>query len=495
MHFIVFFFLPLVFVFTIFLIPSKFKKLIFYISLFFLLFHFIYFLYALFSVNIPFIYSKPWIRVFNINFSFYLDKISVLLVILNLVLFISGIIFSLTEIEEKVKEFLIWTFLLEFGINGIFMAGDIFLFFISWEFMLIPMFFIIYGWGYEKREYAAFKFLLYTMAGSVLLIVGILILIFYFKNTQGYFSFNIRLLSKLYIPPSLSGTLFFLFTIPFFIKVPLFPFHTWLPDAHTQAPSFGSVILAGILLKTGVYGIIRFTIPFFPQFVKVMSNAIIMLSLFNIIYGSLMAWVQKDLKRLIAYSSIGHMGFIILGIFVFQKEAFLGSVFQVFNHGITTGALFMIAGAIYKRTGTREIRKLGGLAGKIPVLAFIFGFSILSSIGLPGLNNFAGEFLILYGVFKKSVVLSMISVLGIILTAVYFLSAYRKTIFGKAKDFEVKDLKLNEVLSFIPLILLMLYLGLKPVTFLKNFKNTSNDNISTLNMIEDKGNEDFTARH
>lgn len=478
MYFISFFFLPLIFLCVLLLIPKHLKKLLFFISIIFYLFHLFYLFYSIGRIQIPFQYSLTWIKDFNIKFKFYVDGVSVFLLVLNLILFISGIIFSFTEIEERVKEFLIWSLLLEFGINGVFIAGDIFLFFVSWEFMLIPMFFLIYGWGYENKKYAAFKFLIYTMLGSVFLITGILILVFHFKNVQGYFSFDIIELSTAYIPPPLTKILFFLFSIPFFIKVPLFPFHTWLPDAHTQAPSFGSVILAGILLKTGVYGIIRFIFPFFPEFSRITAGIVIFLSLFNIIYGSLMAWVQKDLKRLIAYSSIGHMGFIILGMFVFQKESFYGSLFQMFNHGITTGALFMIAGAIYKRTGTREIEKLGGLAGKVPLLSFIFGLSLMSSIGLPGLNNFVGEFLILFGVFKKSVLLSMTGVLGIILTAGYFLSAYRKVVFGQGEIFELKDLKLNELFSFLPLVFLMFYLGLKPGVFLDNLEKSNGSFVS-----------------
>lgn len=486
MNFTLFLFFPLIFLCALMIIPSHFKKTLFPLSVSFLIFHLFYLLYSIKVSGIPFHYSAEWINEFNIKFSLYIDEISVFLLILNLILFISGILFSVTEIKERVKEFLIWSLLLEFGINGVFMAGDVFLFFISWEFMLLPMFFIIYGWGYENKRYAAFKFLIYTMFGSVFLITGILVLVFHFKNTQGYFSFDIVELSKIYIPPSLSKALFFLFLIPFFIKIPVFPFHTWLPDAHTQAPSFGSVILAGILLKTGAYGIIRFILPFFPEFSQTTAGVIILLALFNIIYGSFMAWVQKDLKRLIAYSSIGHMGFIVLGLFVFQKEALYGSLFQIFNHGITTGALFMIAGAIYKRTGTREIAKLGGLAGKVPVLSFIFGVSLLSSIGLPGLNNFPGEFLILFGVFKRSVLLSMLSVLGIILTAGYFLSAYRRTVFGHKNWVKIKDLRLNELFSFLPLLFLMFYLGVKPSVFLENVKKAGESTVSQVIFQKEK---------
>jgi len=336
--------------------------------------------------------------------------------------------------------------------------------------MLIPMFFIIKDWGYEKREYASFKFLIYTMTGSSFLITGILITVFYFKNLKGFFSFDIFEISKISLPYNLEKILFFLFIISFLIKIPLFPFHTWLPDAHTQAPSFGSAILAGILLKTGAYGILRIILNFFPNFSKEIKDIIIILSLFNIIYSPLMAIVQKDLKRLIAYSSIGHMGFITVGIFTFEKEGIQGSIFQIFNHGITISALFMIAGAIYKRKGTREIEKLGGLASKIPILSFIFALFMLSGIGLPGLNNFAGEFLIIYALFKNNVFVAMISLIGIILTCAYFLTAYRKSIFGEYKGEEIRDLRINEILSFIPLIFLIFYLGLYPKIFLENFK-------------------------
>jgi len=470
MDILLFFFFPFLSLFLIFLIPSRFKNFIFLFSIFLILIHFSYFLYFIFKNEIPFFQKIRWIKFFNINLSFYIDNLSISLIILNFIIFITGLLFSIKEIEERVKEFLIWCFLLLAGINGVFISSDLFLFFLSWEFMLIPMFFIIKDWGYEKREYASFKFLIYTMTGSSFLITGILITVFYFKNLKGFFSFDIFEISKISLPYNLEKILFFLFIISFLIKIPLFPFHTWLPDAHTQAPSFGSAILAGILLKTGAYGILRIILNFFPNFSKEIKDIIIILSLFNIIYSPLMAIVQKDLKRLIAYSSIGHMGFITVGIFTFEKEGIQGSIFQIFNHGITISALFMIAGAIYKRKGTREIEKLGGLASKIPILSFIFALFMLSGIGLPGLNNFAGEFLIIYALFKNNVFVAMISLIGIILTCAYFLTAYRKSIFGEYKGEEIRDLRINEILSFIPLIFLIFYLGLYPKIFLENFK-------------------------
>ena len=413
--------------------------------------------------------ANQWIPSIGAGYYLGIDGISFLLIILTTLLGWISILSSWEAIQDRVKEYYIWFLLLQTGMLGVFMALDMFLFFVFWEAMLVPMYLLIGIWGGPRKLYAAIKFFLYTLFGSVLMLLGILFLYFHHHTVAGVYTFSIPELYK--TAPQITGTaailLFFAFFVGFAIKVPMFPFHTWLPDAHVEAPTAGSVILAGVLLKMGTYGFIRFSLPFFPGVAmhpKVRSF-VIGLSIVGIIYGALVSLMQKDMKKLVAYSSVSHLGFCTLGIFVANQAGLAGSVIQQINHGISTGALFLIVGILYERRHTREIAEYGGISNVMPVYATITMIMFLSSMGLPLLNGFIGEFTILQGTFIESKVWAAWAVPGVILAAAYLLWLYQRVYFGPVtnpKNENLQDLTPREILTFAPLIAAALFIGLYP---------------------------------
>lgn len=410
----------------------------------------------------------PWIPAFNIDYRLGIDGVSLLLIFLTNLLMPIVILSSWREIQKRIKEYMFLMLVLQTGMVGTFAALDLFLFYIFWELMLIPMYFLIGVWGSGKRIMAAFKFVIYTMVGSLLMLVAILYI--YFKAGSSF-----SLLAWLQAPFTFTEQfwLFLAFALAFFIKVPLFPFHTWLPDAHTEAPTAGSVILAGILLKMGTYGLFRFAMPLFPDALSYFSPIILTLAVIGVVYGSLVAMVQKDVKRLVAYSSVAHLGFVILGLFALNHKGVEGSVLQMLNHGLSTGALFLLVGMIYERRHTRLIADYGGIAKILPLYTFFFIFVTLSSIGLPGLNNFVGEFMVLLGAFEAEPIFAAIAVLGVVLGAVYMLWMVERVFFGPVKLEEnrgLRDLGWREVVVLVPLCLLMVGLGVYPKPLLKKME-------------------------
>lgn len=404
--------------------------------------------------------TAAWIPAFNIYYRIGVDGVSFLLITLTNLLMPIAILCSWREIQTRLKEYMFLMLLLQTGMVGTFASLDLFLFYVFWEIMLIPMYFLIGVWGSGRKLMAAFKFILYTMIGSVLMLVGILYI--YFKGNQSF-----EYLSWLQIPLGSYEQfwLFLAFALAFAIKVPIFPFHTWLPDAHTEAPTAGSVILAGVLLKMGTYGFYRFAIPFFPTAAVTFAPYILGLACIGIVYGSLVAMVQKDMKRLVAYSSVAHLGFVMLGLFVFNVRGVEGAVLQMINHGLSTGALFLLVGMIYERRHTRLIADYGGIAKVVPMFSFFFLFVTLSSVGLPGLNNFVGEFLVLLGTFEKSWIFASIAVIGVVLSVCYMLWMVERVFFGPVQHEENKSLKdvgWREALILVPLCLLMLWIGIYP---------------------------------
>jgi NADH-quinone oxidoreductase subunit M len=405
-----------------------------------------------------------WVPSLGINYHVGIDGISLFLVVLSALLTPIAILSSWTSVEKRVREFHIALLLLTSGVIGVFVALDLILFYVFWEVMLIPMYLLIGIWGSAERIRAAVKFFIYTMVGSLLMFLAILYL---YQHTG---TFGIEEIYTSVKDNPLGGAAgmfcFLAFALSFAIKVPLFPVHTWLPDAHTEAPTAGSVILAGVLLKLGIYGFIRFAIPFFPEAALEAAPWISILAIIGIIFGALMCFVQEDMKKLIAYSSVSHMGFVVLGLFAYTSgslQGVEGSVLQMVNHGISTGALFLLIGAVYERRHTRRILDYGGLASVTPRLAVIFLITTLSSIGLPFLNGFIGEFLILQGAYSQNVYYAGFAGLGIILGAVYMLNLYRKVFFGetdKEENAEMKDLGARELAFLLPLVILMVLLGL-----------------------------------
>ncbi len=426
--------------------------------------------------GMQFVEKHGWIAAFDTSYHLGVDGISMLLIVLTAFLTPISLLASWTSITERVKGFVIAILLLEAGTIGVFMALDLFLFYMFWEFMLIPMYFIIGIWGGEERIYAAVKFFLYTMAGSLLMLVAIIALGYYASTLPGG-SFTTDLTKLTAVAPgtpiTVQNWMFLAFAISFFIKVPLFPFHTWLPDAHVQAPTAGSVLLAGVLLKMGTYGLVRFCLPLFPYAVFNFLPIIAILSVVGILYGALVSMVQPDLKKLVAYSSVSHLGFVVLGIFAMTEEAMQGSVLQMINHGLSTGALFLLVGMIYERRHTKLIADFGGLARIMPVFAALYMIVMLSSVGLPGLNGFVGEFLILLGAFNSPYLgtswYAIFASLGVILAAVYLLWSYQKVFFGPVDREEnrvLKDLNLRETVLLAPIILFIVWIGFFPGTFL-----------------------------
>jgi len=414
--------------------------------------------------------NVPWIRGYGINYHVGIDGISLFLILLTTFLTVISVIACWKDIKEKVKGFMICLLFLETGMIGVFVSLDLFLFYIFWEVMLIPMYLLIGVWGAPARRiYAAVKFFIYTMFGSLLMLVAILVIYFYNYSVTGVYTFDIEQLYQLSIPYGTQIWLFLAFALAFAIKVPMFPFHTWLPDAHTEAPTVGSVLLAAVLLKMGTYGFLRFNLPLFPEATLKFVPLISILALIGIIYGAMVCIVQKDLKRLIAFSSVSHLGFVVLGIFALNIQGLEGGILQMLNHGFSTGALFLIVGMIYERRHTRMIEEFGGLSKVMPVYATLFMIVTLSSIGLPGLNGFVGEFLILLGTFKSNMVYAVIAALGVILAAVYMLWMFQRVMFGevtKEENRKLKDLSLREIIVLLPLIFFIFQIGVYPKPFL-----------------------------
>ncbi|MCX6133636.1 MAG: NADH-quinone oxidoreductase subunit M [Ignavibacteriales bacterium] len=440
---------------------------------------FLYFGYDSAAGGFQFREYAVWIAGLNISYYIGIDGISLLLIVLTTFLTPLALLGTWNSIQKRLREYTMMILLLEVGMIGVFASLDLFLFYIFWEAMLIPMYFIIGIWGGQDRVYAAIKFFLFTLFGSLLMLVAIIALGVYASTLPGgYFTTN---LVQLYgVAPRMALTLqtwmFLAFTLSFAIKVPLFPFHTWLPDAHVQAPTAGSVLLAGVLLKMGTYGLIRFCLPLFPHAAFKFVPLLGVLSVIGIVYGALVAMVQTDLKKLVAYSSVSHLGFVVLGIFAMTEEGMQGAVIQMINHGLSTGALFLIVGMLYDRAHTRMIADFGGVAKVMPVFSTIFMIVSLSSIGLPGLNGFVGEFLILLGSFKSTFLGShayaIFASSGVILAAVYLLWAYQRVIFGKVREgglyggHHLTDLNAKEVVSLVALLVFIVWIGVYPGTFL-----------------------------
>ncbi len=436
----------------------------------------LYFKFDASNPNFQFNDKIKWIDNLNISYHVGIDGISLLLVLLTTFITPLTLISSWSSIQKKVKEFTFFMLILEVGMLGVFVSIDLFLFYIFWEAMLIPMYFIIGIWGGEQRIYASVKFFLYTMFGSLLMLVAIIWLAVYASASLGHFSTD---LVELYsVGPTIQHTIqkymFLAFAFSFAIKVPLFPLHTWLPDAHVQAPTAGSIILAAVLLKMGTYGLLRFCLPLFPQAAITFAPYISVLAIIGIIYGALVAMVQTDMKKLVAYSSVAHLGFVVLGIFAMNQISIQGAVIQMINHGLSTGALFFLVGVIYERTHTREISYYGGIAKIVPVYATALLIASLSSVALPGLNEFVGEFLILLGSFKSTVLNSwwytVFAASGVIFAAVYLLWMYQRVIFGEIKNEKLRtltDMNKRELLVFVSLLIFIVWIGIYPSTFLK----------------------------
>ena len=408
-----------------------------------------------------------WIPTLGVHYSVGVDGISLLLVVLSTAVTWIAMLASWDEIRERQKEYYALFLLLETGMLGVFLSMDAFLFYVFFELVLIPMYFIIGVWGGQRRLYAAIKFFLYTLAGSVVMLLGLLGLCLQHYQQFGVYSFEIADLMRLNLPLATQQWIFWALFLGFAVKVPMFPFHTWLPDAHVEAPTGGSVVLASLLLKMGTYGFIRFSLPLLPQASssRFIVQTMAVLSIIAIIYGALVSLMQRDWKKLIAYSSVSHMGFCTLGIFSLNAAGITGSVLQQVNHGITTGLLFLLVGAIYERRHTREIQAYGGVAKSMPRFAMIFGIAAFASAGLPSLNGFVGEFTVLQGAFQANRVWASCAVSGIVLAAAYLLWLFQRTMLGKIRQEEnarLPDLRPRELAYMLPLVLASFWIGLYP---------------------------------
>ncbi|MBI2555161.1 MAG: NADH-quinone oxidoreductase subunit M [Candidatus Rokubacteria bacterium] len=419
-----------------------------------------------------------WMPSFGISYHLGIDGISLLLVLLTTFLSPLALLSSWRAVEDRVKEFSMSMLLLETGMLGVFVSLDLFLFYIFWEAMLIPMYLIIGVWGGPARIYAAIKFILYTLTGSVLMLVGILALYFQHGAATGTYTFDLPILARYVAPGGSQVWLFLAFALAFAIKVPMFPFHTWLPDAHVEAPTAGSVILAGVLLKMGTYGFLRFCLPLFPQASLTFVPWIFLLSLVGIVYGAWVSMVQPDLKKLVAYSSVSHLGFVVLGLFTLTPQGIVGGIIQMVNHGLSTGALFLLVGILYERRHTRLIAEFGGLWKAIPAFSVLFMIISLSSLGLPGLNGFVGEFLILVGAFAwasglpaagpLAYLVPVLATSGVIFAAVYLLWMYQRVCFGEITNEAnrgLPDLTGREWAVLVPVLIFIVWIGVYPRPF------------------------------
>ena len=419
--------------------------------------------------NLQMVVDYPWIDVagWEISYLMGIDGISILLVLLTTFLTPISILSTWTAVQDRVKEFMIFFLMLEIGMVGVFLSLDLFLFYVFWEFTLVPMYFLIGVWGGPNRVYAAVKFFLYTMAGSILMLLAIL----WLGISQGTFSVP-EIVANASIPPDFQIWLFLAFAAAFAIKVPMWPLHSWLPDAHVEAPTAGSVILAGVLLKMGTYGFLRFNLSMFPAASVKLAPWVAVLAVIGIIYGAMVSYAQKDVKKLVAYSSVSHLGFVMLGLFAINLQGIEGGILQMINHGISTGALFLLVGIIYERRHTRDMDAFGGLWKVLPVYAVLMLIVTLSSMGLPGLNGFVGEFTILLGAFGSKALNSpwfaALAASGVILAAVYLLYMFQKLFLGevdKEENRKLLDMNAREIVTLVPLIVLIFWIGLYPSPF------------------------------
>ncbi|OIP61652.1 MAG: NADH-quinone oxidoreductase subunit M [Nitrospirae bacterium CG2_30_41_42] len=431
------------------------------------------------TYKMQFVERFSWIPDWNINYYIGVDGISILFVLLSTLVAILCVLISWNAIKTKVKEFYIAILLTTAAMIGVFCSLDFFLFYIFWEAMLIPMFLIIGVWGGPNRIYATIKFFLYTLIGSVMMLVGIIVLYLYAGKTLDI----LELTTKTY-PYNMQLWLFWAFFAAFAVKVPMFPVHTWLPDAHTEAPTAGSVILAAVLIKMGAYGFLRFSLPLFPDASRAMTPAMLALSVIAIIYGAVICLGQTDLKRLIAYSSVSHMGFVTLGIFALNSQGLEGGILQMLNHGVVTGALFLSVGIVYDRTHSRQIADYGGLATHMPIYAAFFMVFTLSAIGLPATNGFIGEFLIILGGFTANKWAGVLAATGVIIGAGYMLWLYQRVFFMdiNKKVIGLPDMDIRETITLIPLLILVFWIGVYPNSFLSFMHASVQHLIERVNM-------------
>jgi NADH-quinone oxidoreductase subunit M len=425
------------------------------------------------TTDFQFVEKAHWIPGIGVSYFFGVDGISTLLILLTTLLGAIAILSSWTAITQRVRQYYIFLLLLQTGMLGVFCALDMFLFYVFWEVMLVPMYFLIGIWGGPRRLYAAIKFFLYTLVGSVVMLLGILAVYFHTRTMPGFEStgtFDLTQWLAMGVPADLQFWVFWAFFLGFAIKVPMFPFHTWLPDAHVEAPTAGSVILAGVLLKMGTYGFVRFSLPLLPDATLKAVPIMVTLAIIGIVYAALVTLVQKDMKKLIAYSSVSHLGFVMLGMFALNPLGLQGSVLQMINHGLSTGGLFLIVGLIYERRHTRMIADYGGLAHVMPVYATFTLIIFLASMGLPLLNGFIGEFMILQGAFSANHVWAYWAVLGIVLGAAYLLWLYQRVFWGQVTHEENRklvDLNVRELATLVPLVVLCFWIGVYPKPFLR----------------------------
>ena len=443
----------------------------------------LYFLWDSTYAGAQFVERHPWIPEWGISYHVGIDGISVFMVLLTTFLMPLALLASWRSIQRRIKEFVVLMLVVESALIGVFVAQDLFLFYLFWESSLIPMYFLIGIWGSANRIYASIKFFIYTMVGSVFMLAGILVLYSFSIQQLGMVSFDIQHLSKVILPLTHQKWLFLAFFLGFAIKVPLFPFHTWLPLAHVEAPTAGSVILAGVFLKMGSYGFLRFCLPWFPQAVDLYRGFLMFLALVGILYGAMMVLAQTDLKKIVAYSSVSHMGFVMLAIFAGNLYGMEGAVIQMVNHGISTSALFIIVGMFYERTHTRELSDYGGASAVVPRIALFFLPIVLSSLGLPGTNGFVGEFLILLGSFHAFDLISpqygllwtAFATTGVVLGAVYLLWTYQRAMHGEVKSEHVRtlpDLSLREGVVLFPLLVMIFWIGIYPQSFLPHMEQS-----------------------
>ncbi|HEY2381352.1 MAG TPA: NADH-quinone oxidoreductase subunit M [Terriglobia bacterium] len=435
------------------------------------------------SDQMQFVENIPWVQTLGANYHVGIDGISLLLIMLTTLLGPLAVLSSWTAIENRVKEYYVFMMMLQVGMLGVFISLDFFLFYVFWEVMLVPMYFLIGVWGGPRKLYAAIKFFLYTLVGSVLMLLGILALYFIYPSIAAQHAdiaaqfgvgntFDVLAFHAIapYLAYNFQYWIFLAFFVGFAIKVPMFPFHTWLPDAHVEAPTAGSVILAGVLLKMGTYGFLRFSLPILPEGTKHFVPMMITLAIIGIVYGALVAMMQPDMKKLVAYSSVSHMGFVMLGMFALNPNGLNGSIIQQINHGISTGALFLIVGMIYERRHTREIAQFGGISNVMPMFAIVFLIMTMSSIGLPLLNGFIGEFTIMMGALQEHLAWAVFAGSGIVLGAAYMLWLYQRTMLGKIENpanEKLLDLNLRELATIVPLIIVAFWIGLYPAPFFR----------------------------
>jgi len=432
---------------------------------------------------------RPWIPQWGISYSLGVDGISLWLVMLTTLLTPVVFLSSWNTIHKHPKEYVIAFLIMEAAMIGVFLATDLILFYVFFELTLLPMYLIIGVWGGANRIYAAIKFFLFTIAGSLLMLFGIIYLGFQSYHLSGQPSFFVTDLYGVSLTATAQTLLFFAFSLAFAIKVPLFPLHTWLPDAHVEAPTGGSIILAGVMLKMGTYGFLRFVLPYFPEASRKYAPLMVALAVIGIIYGALVAWVQPDMKKLVAYSSVSHLGFCVLGIFAMNQTAVEGSILQMVNHGLSTGALFLLVGVIYERRHTRKLADYGGIARTMPLYATLFIIAVLSSVGLPGLNGFVGEFLILTGSFQTHPRAAVIATAGVILAAIYLLWLVQRVFFGPItieENRKIPEIAWNEVAALVPLIVLMVWIGLYPNMFLRKMSPSVQQLLTTVKGDESK---------